>query len=182
MRSCLSELRPADSDPAAIAAVYILLGVLKQSYIHPITILSTLPASRRRRPAGADALSHRVRHHWFDRGDLIDRHRQKERDPNDRFCHRSKTVAPLNSSDAIYEACLLRFRPIIMTTTAAILGAVPLALSFGQGVELRRPLGLSIIGGLLVSQLLTCTPPILSMEQLGQWSFPQRWRRFRGSV
>jgi multidrug efflux pump len=85
----------------------------------------------------------------------------------------------LSSYDAIYEACLLRFRPIMMTTSAAILGAIPLALSFGNGGEIRRPLGISIVGGLIVSQLLTLyTTPVLYlyMDQLGQWSQRQRQR------
>ena len=101
------------------------------------------------------------------------------------FAIEAKRSHPLSSYDAIYDACLLRFRPILMTTTAAILGAIPLALSFGQGAELRRPLGLAIVGGLLVSQLLTLyTTPILYlyMDQLGQWSFRQRWRLFRESI
>ena len=170
---------------AAIAAVYILLGVLYESYIHPITILSTLPA------AGVGALLALMLFRTeFDIIGLIGVILligivKKNAIMMIDFAVEAKRSRRLNSYDAIYEACLLRFRPIMMTTTAAILGAAPLALSFGQGAELRRPLGLSIIGGLLVSQLLTLyTTPVLYlyMEQLGQWSFRQRWRRFRGSV
>jgi multidrug efflux pump len=85
----------------------------------------------------------------------------------------------LSSRDAIYQACLLRFRPIMMTTSAAILGAIPLAVSFGNGGEIRRPLGISIVGGLLISQLLTLyTTPVLYLylDRLGQWSLRMRHR------
>jgi len=89
----------------------------------------------------------------------------------------------LSSRDAIFQACLLRFRPIMMTTMAAILGAVPLAVSFGNGGEIRRPLGISIMGGLIISQLLTLyTTPVLYlyMDRLGQWSLRQRQRLLPG--
>ena len=167
---------------AAIAAVYILLGVLYESYIHPITILSTLP------PAGVGALLALMLFRTeFDIIGLIGVILligivKKNAIIMIDFAIEAKRSHHLSSYDAIYEACLLRFRPIMMTTTAAILGAIPLALSFGQGAELRRPLGLSIVGGLLVSQLLTLyTTPVLYlyMDQLGQWSFRQRWRLFR---
>ena len=170
---------------AAIAAVYILLGVLYESYIHPITILSTLP------PAGVGALLALMLFRTeFDIIGLIGVILligivKKNAIIMIDFAIEAKRSHHLSSYDAIYEACLLRFRPIMMTTTAAILGAIPLALSFGQGAELRRPLGLSIVGGLLVSQLLTLyTTPVLYlyMDQLGQWSFRQRWRLFRGSI
>jgi multidrug efflux pump len=85
----------------------------------------------------------------------------------------------LSSYDAIYQACRLRFRPIMMTTSAAILGAVPLALSFGNGSEIRRPLGIAIVGGLIISQLLTIyTTPVvyLYLDQLAQWTLRTRSR------
>jgi multidrug efflux pump len=85
----------------------------------------------------------------------------------------------LNSYDAIFRGCMLRFRPILMTTAAAILGAMPLAMSFGDGGEMRRPLGLAIVGGLVVSQLITLyTTPVLYlfMEQLARWSMRHRQR------
>ena len=85
----------------------------------------------------------------------------------------------MSSHDAIYEACLLRFRPIMMTTSAAILGAFPLALSFGNGGEIRRPLGIAIVGGLLISQLLTLyTTPVvyLYLDRLSGWSLRVRQR------
>ncbi|MGA3005704.1 MAG: efflux RND transporter permease subunit [Acetobacteraceae bacterium] len=147
---------------AALIAVYIVLGVLYESYIHPITIISTLPS------AGVGALlALWMLHIEFSIISLIgvilligivkknailmiDFALEAERSHN---------MAP---AEAIFEACRLRFRPIMMTTSAAILGALPLALSFGDGGELRRPLGISIVGGLLLSQLLTLyTTPIL---------------------
>ena len=147
---------------AALIAVYIVLGVLYESFVHPITILSTLPS------AGVGAILALL----LFRLDLdiialigiilligivkknaimmidfaLDAERRGEKPP----------------AEAIYEACLLRFRPIMMTTMAAMLGALPLALGTGTGAELRRPLGVTIVGGLLVSQLLTLyTTPVV---------------------
>src|SRR5271169_5604532 len=101
------------------------------------------------------------------------------------FAIEAKRAHNLNSRDAIFEACRLRFRPIMMTTTAAILGAIPLAVSFGNGSEIRRPLGISIVGGLLISQLLTLyTTPVLYLylDRLGQWALQTRQRLFPGLV
>jgi len=167
----------------AIAAVYILLGVLYESYIHPITILSTLPS------AGVGAiLALMVFHIEFDIIGLIGVILligivKKNAIMMVDVAIEAKRSRNLSSYDAIYEACLLRFRPIMMTTSAAILGAIPLALSFGNGGEIRRPLGISIIGGLIVSQLLTLyTTPVLYlyMDQLGRWSQRQHHRLFPG--
>ena len=157
---------------AAIAAVYVVLGVLYESYIHPITILSTLPS------AGVGALLALLITHT----DLsiialigiilligivkknaimmIDFAIEVERRD-----HKSP-------KEAVFEASLLRFRPIMMTTMAAMLGGVPLAIGTGMGAELRRPLGISIVGGLIVSQVLTLftTPVIyLYMDRLNSW-------------
>jgi multidrug efflux pump len=147
---------------AAIVTVYIVLGVLYESYIHPITILSTLPS------AGVGAiLALLITHN--DLGVvaligiilligivkknaimMIDFALEAEREEH---------KAP---EEAIYQACLLRFRPIMMTTMAALLGGLPLALGTGTGSELRHPLGITIVGGLLVSQLLTLyTTPVV---------------------
>jgi multidrug efflux pump len=147
---------------AAIITVYIVLGVLYESFIHPVTILSTLPS------AGIGALLALMM-----AGDdltivaiigiilligivkknaimMIDFALDAER-------HEGKSPR-----DAIYQACLLRFRPILMTTMAAVLGALPLMLGTGAGSELRHPLGISIVGGLLLSQLLTLfTTPVI---------------------
>jgi len=145
-----------------VVCVYIVLGVLYESYIHPLTILSTLPS------AGVGALLAL----WITGNDLgvigiigiilligivkknaimmidfaIDAEREQGKSPR----------------DAIFQAAILRFRPILMTTLAALFAAVPLMLGFGEGAELRRPLGIAIFGGLLLSQLLTMfTTPVV---------------------
>ena len=168
---------------AAIAVVYILLGVLYESYVHPITILSTLPS------AGVGAiLALMMFHTEFDIIGLIGVILligivKKNAIMMIDFAVEARRSRQLSSYDAIFEACLLRFRPIMMTTMAAILGALPLAISFGNGGEIRRPLGIAIMGGLIVSQLLTLyTTPVLylHMDRLGQWSLRQRQRLFPG--
>ena len=146
---------------AALIAVYIVLGVLYESLAHPLTIISTLPS------AGLGALlalmafnprvDHRLHRHHF-----ADRYREEERHHAGRFCARGRAPARPDPERAIYEACLARFRPILMTTLAALLGAVPLVIAVGPGTELRRPLGITIIGGLVVSQILTLyTTPMI---------------------
>jgi multidrug efflux pump len=161
----------------AIAAVYILLGVLYESYIHPITILSTLPS------AGVGALLALMLFHTeFDiigtiAVILLIGIVKKNAIMMIDFAIEAKRARNLSSYDAIYEACLLRLRPILMTTSAAVLGAVPLALSFGNGGEIRRPLGIAIVGGLLISQLLTLyTTPVvyLYLDSISEW-----WARVR---
>jgi multidrug efflux pump len=156
----------------AIAAVYILLGILYESYIHPITILSTLPS------AGVGALLALMAFNTeFDIIGLIAVILligivKKNAIMMIDFAIEAKRARNLSSYDAIFEACLLRFRPIMMTTSAATLGAVPLALSFGNGGEIRRPLGIAIVGGLLISQLLTLyTTPVLYLylDRLSGW-------------
>jgi multidrug efflux pump len=147
---------------AAIVTVYIVLGVLYESYIHPITILSTLPS------AGVGAILALTLFH-MDLGvmaligiilliGIVKKNAIMMID----FALEAERKEGKKPLDAIYEACLLRFRPIMMTTFAALFGAVPLALGSGTGSELRRPLGITIIGGLLVSQLLTLyTTPVV---------------------
>jgi multidrug efflux pump len=163
---------------AALLTVYIVLGILYESYIHPLTILSTLPS------AGVGALLALlaceiefsiiamigvilligiVKKNAIMMIDFaLDAERQHGKRPE----------------EAIYQACLLRFRPIMMTTMAALLGALPLAIGYGEGGELRRPLGVSIVGGLIVSQLLTLyTTPVvyLYLDRFRLWA--QRRRR-----
>ena len=154
---------------AALAAVYIVLGMLYESYIHPVTILSTLPS------AGVGALLALLL--W--RLDLsviaivgvvlligiVKKNAILMID----FALEAQRTGRMSPEDAIYQSCLLRFRPIMMTTSAALLGALPLAIGTGTGSELRRPLGISIVGGLIVSQMLTLfTTPVvyLYMDRL----------------
>ncbi len=147
---------------AALVTVYIVLGVLYESYIHPITILSTLPS------AGVGAiLALLIFHMEFSVVSLIGIILligivQKNAIMMIDFALEAERKEGKSSLDAIYEACLLRFRPIMMTTMAALLGALPLAIGGGVGSELRRPLGITIVGGLLLSQLLTLyTTPVV---------------------
>ena len=147
---------------AAIVTVYIVLGVLYESYIHPITILSTLPS------AGVGALLALM----VSGGDLgiigiigiilligiVKKNAIMMID----FALEAERKQGMSPSDAIFQACLLRFRPILMTTLAALLGALPLMLGSGVGSELRHPLGITMVGGLLLSQLLTLyTTPVI---------------------
>jgi multidrug efflux pump len=167
---------------AALLAVYIVLGVLYESYVHPITILSTLPS------AGVGAvLALIVTNTEFNLIGLLGVILligivKKNAIMMIDFALDAERSLNLTSREAIYQACLKRFRPIIMTTMAAMLGAVPLAIGFGEGAELRRPLGISIVGGLLVSQLLTLytTPVIyLYLDHFRRWA--QRPRRAHDS-
>jgi multidrug efflux pump len=147
---------------AAIVAVYIVLGILYESYIHPITILSTLPS------AGVGAVFALLLFRTeFSLIALIGVILligivKKNAIMMIDFALEAQRNGGLNARDAIYQACMLRFRPIMMTTLAAMLGALPLALISGDGAELRQPLGISIVGGLAVSQLLTLyTTPVV---------------------
>ena len=147
---------------AAVITVYIVLGVLYESYIHPITILSTLPS------AGVGAiLALQVTHNDLTVVALIGIILligivKKNAIMMIDFALEAERKEGKSPLDAIYEACLLRFRPIMMTTMAALLGGLPLALGSGVGSELRRPLGITIVGGLVLSQLLTLyTTPVI---------------------
>ncbi|KRE83509.1 acriflavine resistance protein B [Rhodanobacter sp. Soil772] len=164
---------------AAIVVIYIVLGVLYESYIHPLTIISTLP------PAGVGALLALIICGMSLSVDgivgivLLIGIVKKNAIMMIDFAIEARRTG-LNARDAIRRACLLRFRPIMMTTAAAMLGALPLALGNGIGAELRRPLGVSIVGGLLLSQLVTLytTPVIyLYMERFSDWLAARRERR-----
>src|SRR6202012_4956236 len=147
---------------AALVTVYIVLGVLYESYIHPITILSTLPS------AGVGALlSLLICHEELSVIALIGIILligivKKNGIMMIDFALEAERKEGKKPEDAIYEACLLRFRPILMTTMAALLGGVPLPFGTGTGSELRRPLGITMIGGLIFSQVLTLyTTPVI---------------------
>ena len=157
---------------AAILVVYIVLGILYESYIHPMTILSALPS------AGVGALV-MLMLCGYDLSviaiigiilliGIVKKNAIMMID----FALQAERIDGKSPREAIHEACLLRFRPIMMTTFAALFGALPIALGHGAGSELRRPLGIAIIGGLLVSQWLTLytTPVIyLYLERLSRW-------------
>jgi len=163
---------------AALITVYLVLGILYESIVHPITILSTLPS------AGVGALLALL----LTKTDLsviamigiilliglVKKNGILMVD----FAIAAERLEHKSSRDAIFEACMMRFRPILMTTLAAMLGALPLALGTGTGSELRKPLGITIIGGLIVSQVLTLyTTPVvyLYFDRIQQW-----WYRVRG--
>ena len=158
---------------AALLTVYIVLGVLYESYVHPITILSTLPS------AGVGALLALLLFKTdfsiiaFIGVILLIGIVKKNAIMMIDFALEAERARGLSSRDAIFEACLLRFRPIMMTTMAAMLGALPLALGAGDGAEMRRPLGIAIVGGLLVSQMLTLyTTPVvyLYLDRFRLWA------------
>src|SRR6266576_2506881 len=162
---------------AAIVAVYIVLGVLYESFIHPITILSTLPS------AGVGAfLALMLLHYDFSLIALIGVILlvgivKKNAIMMIDFALVAERSRHLTPEQSIYEACLLRYRPIMMTTMAALLGGLPLALGSGAGSELLRPLGIAIVGGLLLSQFLTLfTTPVIYiyLSKLGRALRPHR--------
>ncbi|MBS6435214.1 multidrug efflux RND transporter permease subunit MdtC [Pantoea sp.] len=161
---------------AAIAAVYIVLGILYESYVHPLTILSTLPS------AGVGALLALT---LFDTPfslialigillliGIVKKNAIMMVD----FALEAQRNGNLSARDAIFQACLLRFRPILMTTLAALFGALPLVITRGDGAELRQPLGITIAGGLIMSQLLTLyTTPVVYL-------YMDKLRRKRGKI
>jgi multidrug efflux pump len=180
--------KSVESEPiliaGAIAAVYIVLGILYESYAHPITILSTLPS------AGIGALLALMLFQMeFDIIGFIGMILligivKKNAIMMVDFAIHLQRSQNMHAREAIIQASVLRFRPILMTTAAAILGALPLAISFGNGGEIRRPLGIAIVGGLILSQLLTLyTTPVLylSLDRLAQWTQHHKWRLLPGS-
>ncbi len=169
---------------ASLVAIYIVLGILYESYIHPLTVLSTLPS------AGTGALIALIVFHVeFDIIALIGVILligivKKNAIMMIDFALEAERVQGLSPHDSIRQAALTRFRPIMMTTFAAILGALPLAIGWGEGSELRRPLGITIIGGLLVSQLITLlTTPVvyLYLDRLHNRRRRRGWFRRRAA-
>jgi multidrug efflux pump len=165
---------------AALVTVYIILAMLYESYVHPITIISSLPAAS----VGA-LLALMLTHNDLSIIAIIGIILligivKKNAIMMIDFALAAERIEGKNSYDSIVEACMLRFRPILMTTMAALLGALPLALGTGTGSELRRPLGITIIGGLIMSQLLTLyTTPVvyLYFDSLREWSDARRARK-----
>ena len=139
----------------AIFVIYVVLGILYESFIHPITILSGLPS------AGFGALltlllfKQDLNIYAFVGVIMLVGLVKKNGIMMIDFAIEARRERNLSAADAIYEACMVRFRPIMMTTMAALMGTLPIALGFGSGAEARRPLGLAVVGGLLVSQTLT---------------------------
>jgi multidrug efflux pump subunit AcrB len=175
----------------ALLTVYIVLGILYESYIHPITILSTLPS------AGVGALLALSITHALSPGfsnelnvmgligiilliGIVKKNAIMMID----FALDAERREGKKPQDAIFEACMLRFRPIMMTTMAALLGGLPLALGTGTGSELRQPLGITIVGGLILSQALTLfTTPVvyLYMDRL-RWWLSRKARPMAGQI
>ena len=169
---------------AAIVAVYIVLGMLYESFVHPVTILSTLPS------AGVGAVIALIMFNTeFSVIALIGLILligivKKNAIMMIDFALDAERTRHLSTRDAIHEACVLRFRPIMMTTMAAMLGAVPLTFGFGEGSELRQPLGIVIVGGLFMSQMLTLyTTPVIYLyfDRFRLWC-QRLWRREAPSI
>jgi multidrug efflux pump len=164
----------------ALLTIYIVLGILYESYVHPLTILSTLPS------AGVGAILALLvcRTEFsliaFIGVMLLIGIVKKNAIMMIDFALDAERNQGMSARDAVFQACSLRFRPIMMTTLAAMLGSLPLAFGFGEGSEMRRPLGIAILGGLFVSQLLTLyTTPVvyLYLDRFRLWC-QRRWARF----
>jgi multidrug efflux pump len=146
----------------AMLSVYVVLGILYESYVHPLTILSTLPSAGVGAVAALMLAGLELTLIALIGVILLIGIVKKNAIMMIDFALQSQRSRGLTAAEAIHQACLIRFRPIMMTTLAALLSAVPMILDSGAGSELRRPLGISIAGGLIVSQLLTLyTTPVV---------------------
>jgi multidrug efflux pump len=157
---------------AALMAVYVVLGILYESLVHPLTIISTLPSASVGAMLALILFKEDLNIISIIGIVLLIGIVKKNAIMMIDFALQAQRQEGKSTSDAIFEACMLRFRPILMTTMAALLGALPLALGTGTGYELRRPLGITIVGGLILSQLLTLyTTPVvyLAFDRLRQW-------------
>jgi HAE1 family hydrophobic/amphiphilic exporter-1 len=162
----------------AVLVIYIVLGILYESFIHPLTILSGLPS------AGVGALitlllfRHDLNIYAFVGIIMLVGIVKKNAIMMIDFALDAQREGK-SAAEAIFEGCLIRFRPIMMTTMAALMASLPVALAWGQGAESRRPLGLAVVGGLLVSQLLTLyiTPvTFIYLDAFGRWLRQRRWQ------
>jgi multidrug efflux pump len=165
---------------ASVATIYLVLGMLYESYIHPLTILSTLPSAGVGAVLALLIFKTNFSMIAFIGVILLVGVVKKNAIIMIDFAISLQREKKLDSREAIYQACLLRFRPIMMTTMGAILGALPLAIGLGEGSELRQPLGISIVGGLLLSQALTLyTTPVvyLYLDRFGAGT-KKAWNRW----
>ncbi len=161
----------------AILVIYMVLGVLYESFIHPITILSALPFAGFGALATLMLFRTELSIYAFVGIIMLIGLVKKNGIMMIDFAIEAQRSEGKNRSDAIYEACVVRFRPIMMTTMAALFGTLPIALGFGAGAEARRPLGLAVVGGLIFSQMLTLfvTPVVYTyLDALQEW-LGKRW-------
>jgi multidrug efflux pump len=169
----------------ALGAVYIVLGILYESLVHPITIISTLPSASVGAMLALMMFKEDLNVISIIGIVLLIGIVKKNAIMMIDFALQAEREGGLNTEDAIFQACMLRFRPILMTTMAALFGAIPLAFGTGTGSELRRPLGITIVGGLVASQALTLyTTPVvyLLLDRLRLWVMGKKRDTFHADI